>query len=415
MKRKSLSAKEVEHLAATEARQEVPVGTPAGLYLVVQSSGAKSWAMRYRWHGKPRKLTLGAYPDVTLAVARSRAQAAVDGLDDGIDPAAVKAEEEARQPDTCESVADEWIARHLDVNVDWPDAVRILKNNIVKPWKHKLITEINRADVLRVLDAVVDRGAAVQANRTLAVLRAWFNWCVERGILPVSPANGIKPPTVETSRDRVLTSDELREVWTATKSLGYPFAPFTRLLLLLAQRRGEVSGMRWCDIDMDKAMWTLPKEQTKSGRVHDCPLSKAALEILKALPRFKYIGEDGKEKHGEYVWTTTSGRKPVNGFSKMKARIDTATLKRRTDAGLKENIAEWTLHDLRRSAATHMASAGVAPHILSAILNHTPGSQQGITSIYNRFRYTEERRAALQAWSEYVLSLDSKSERKAAS
>jgi integrase len=125
-------------------------------------------------------------------------------------------------------------------------------------------------------------------------------------------------------------------------------------------------------------------------------LSTEAVTILNSIPRFK---------KGDYVFTTMEGVKPINGFSKMKARIDTAIQNKRTERGIKEPIADWTMHDLRRTAATHMAKANVPPHVLSAILNHTPGSAMGVTSIYNRFRYTDERRSALQAWAEHLTSL----------
>jgi integrase len=165
---------------------------------------------------------------------------------------------------------------------------------------------------------------------------------------------------------------------------------------LTAQRRGEVSTMRWADMDLEKAIWTLPAEATKPGRVHDVPLSKEVLKILNSLPRFT---------RGDYVWTTTSGVKPINGFSKQKELIDAAIKAKRKSSGIEKDIAPWVVHDLRRTAATHMAESGIPPHVLAAILNHTPGSTQGVTSIYNRFRYTEERRAALEAWAKYVLSL----------
>jgi integrase len=396
MKKQVLTAKEVEHARPDpNKRIEIPVGD--NLYLIVQISGAKSWALRYRWHGKTRKLTLGSYPEMKLAHARASAEAARADLDKDIDPAAAKAEEQQlEEPDSVEQVAEEWLKRHVRVNVDWPEAERILKNNIVKPWKHKLITDIGRADVLRIIDTVRDRGAAVQANRTLAVARAWFNWCVARGILPVSPAAGIQPPTTETSRDRVLTPEELVDVWMAAESIRYPIGTYLKFLTLVAQRKGEVAAMKWAHVDMDRALWTLTAEATKAGRVHDVPLSDAALEILRSLPRFT---------KGDYIWTTTSGEKAINGFSKAKSRLDQQILKQRTERGIEKNITDWTLHDLRRTAATHMAEAGVPPHVLAAILNHTPGSTQGVTSIYNRFRYSEERRAALKAWSEHVLKL----------
>ena len=126
--------------------------------------------------------------------------------------------------------------------------------------------------------------------------------------------------------------------------------------------------------------------------------------ILDSLPKFT---------QGDYVWTCTSGEIPINNWSKTKDRIDKATLKARTAAEIEKNIPDWTLHDLRRTAATSMAKAGVPPHVLAAILNHTPGSTQGVTHIYNRFRYSEERRKALQDWSDYVVSLQQPVQQKA--
>ncbi|MDA2935273.1 site-specific integrase, partial [Acidobacteria bacterium AH-259-D05] len=178
--------------------------------------------------------------------------------------------------------------------------------------------------------------------------------------------------------------------------LGFPFGPFFQLLILTAQRRGEVARIQWKDLDMEKALWTLPAEATKPGRVHDVPLSPTAVEILGTLRRFD----------GPYVFTTTSGSRPVSGFSKAKAALDAKILKSRQkqDPGV-EGLAVWRSHDLRRSAATWMAEAEVPPHVLSALLNHSPGTAQGVTAIYNRFRYTEERRQALAAWAEHLLNL----------
>jgi integrase len=342
---------------------------------------------------------------VTLRAAASR----------GENPAVIAREERQQsEPSGVEAVGDEWIKRHLDVNVNWPEAKRILKKDIVPPWKHKLITDVSRPDVLRLIDGIVDGGSPVAANRVLAVVKAFFNWTVGRGYIAISPAAAVKPPTVEQSRDRVLTDTELAEILPAVESIEYPNGPFVLMLAMLAQRRGEVASMRWCDVDLDKAMWTLPKEATKAGRIHDVPLSTEAMKILNSAPRFTYVGDDGKEKAGEFVWTTTSGRKPINGFSKMKSRIDAAIQKKREERGIKEPVADWTMHDLRRTAATHMAKANVPPHVLSAILNHTPGSAMGVTSIYNRFRYTDERRAALQAWAEHLTSLTTASAKPAA-
>jgi len=412
MSNESLTAKEVEHMKPREARYEVPAGDPPGTYLVVNPSGAKSWAFRYRWLGKTRKLTLGTYPKMKLAAARGAAEAAVANLDKGIDPAAVKAEEDAREPRSVEAVTEEWLTRYVKPNTAEKSAIefeRIVRREMQPAWKHKRITDVTKPDVLKLLDTIVDRGASIMANRVYEVIRMFFNWSVKRGYLDKSPAAGTEPPTVEKSRERVLSEVELTEIWTVLPALGYPVGPFVRFLLLTAQRRGEGATMKWADVDLENAMWTLPaeapKQVNKAARVHDVPLSPAAVEILEQLPRFKYINDDGEEVDGEYIWTTTSGRKAINGFSKLKTRIDSATLARRAKAGIKGNIADWTLHDLRRTATTHMAKT-VPPHVLAAILNHLPESVQGVTSIYNRFRYTEERRAALEAWAEYLGALE---------
>jgi len=393
MKSEALTAKQVHHMKPGETRYEVAAGPPSGLYLIVQPTGGKSWALRYRWHGMTRKLTLGSYPDTSLAAARGDAEARLAELETGIDPATEKAIEKAQaDPDTVAAVADEWLTRYVKRNLKtWREVEWLMNKEVLPVWKHKLITEVTKADVIRLLDGIVDRGAPVQANRVRSWLLSWFNWCVdERAILLSSPVTGTKRLVKEKSRERILGDDELAAIWSATEGLGYPSGPFLRILSLSAQRRGEVATMRWDDVDLSRAIWTLPSWATKPGRVHDVPLSGPMLAILRELPRFD----------GPCVFTTTSGKKPINGFSKMKARID-AALKREG-----HELADWTMHDLRRTASTWMAGAGVLPHVLSALLNHSPGSLQGVTQIYNRFRYTEERRAALEQWGAHIMALE---------
>jgi len=391
MKTRGLTARQVQYIKPDSKRVEIPAGPPGGLYLVVHPSGKKSWALRYRWRGHPKKLTLKeSYPDFSLAAARAEAHAAMDDLKQDIDPAAVKVEEKQKS-DSARAVANEWLDRYLKPNTrTWPEVKRILNRDVLPNWKNKLITEIGRADVLRLLDSIVDSKRPVLANRTLSILKRWFNWCIERGIVEVSPAAGIRPPSKEKSRERVLEASELAEIWKATESLDFPFGPYFQFLILSAQRRSEIAQMRWQDVDLKAALWTLPQEATKAGRVHDVPLSHAAIKILENLPRFD----------GPFLFTSKSGERPVSGFSKAKATLDEKILEHRH-----KSLASWTIHDLRRTAATSMAEAGVPPHVLSAILNHSPGTAQGVTAIYNRFRYVEERREALETWAGYVASL----------
>ncbi len=388
MKKRALTARQIQYMQPDpEKRLEVAAGPPSGLYLVVHPSGKKSWAYRYRYRGRPKKLTFAeGYPDLTLAQARAEAQAATEDLENSIDPAAVKVEEK-QEPDSARSVADEWLDRYVKPNTrTWPEVKRILNREVLPSWKDKLITEIGRADVLRLLDSIVDSGRPILANRTLSILKRWFSWCVERGILEVSPGAGIRPPAKEKTRARVLETGELVEIWNGLDTLGFPFGPYFKLLVLTAQRRSEVSNIRREDVDLEAALWTLPAEATKQMRRHDVPLSAAAVEIFKTLPQFE----------GPYVFSTTGGERPVSGFSKAKIALDEK---------IRRRVAPWRIHDLRRSAATWMAGAAVPPHVLSALLNHSPGTAQGVTAIYNRFRYLEERREALEAWSQHILSL----------
>lgn len=414
MGKAGLTDKQVRYMEPGEKRKEVPAGPPGGLFLVLHPSGRKSWILRYRFRGGTRGMTLQKpYPELSLAQARAEAKAALQTLRGGEDPA-TKAAEESKEPSACQAVADEWIERDVKGTRTCKEVRRILDKDILPEWKRKHITEVGRADVLRLVDSIVDRGAPVLANRTLSILKRWFGWLMERGYVEASPVAGLRPPGREESRDRVLTDAELVEVWKAAGELGYPFGPYVRFLILTAQRRGEVAGMRWQDVDLEKKLWTLPAEQTKPGRVHDVPLSGPALEIVRNLPRFplgpcggcgfvevEHLKPEGKrnaktcKRFFQCVFTTTSGKRPVSGFSKMKLALD----------GEDPKVTDWHIHDLRRTAATMMAKAGVAPHVLAAILNHTPGSTQGVTMIYNRFRYLDERRAALEQWGKHVTEL----------
>ena len=387
----AITAKKVESIKASQARQEIPAGPPGGLMLIVHPSGKKVWALRYRYRGVPAKYTLGDYPVISLARARQKAIAALADLDRGIDPR----EKPAEGADAVTAVAEEWLKRKVAGTRTAHEVERMLRKEIVEPWKKKRVSEIEKPHVLRVLDAIVDRGAPVTANRVLSIMKRWFGWAKERGYIETSPVADIKRPTVEKSRDRVLSEDEVRAVWTAAGTLDYPHGPYLRMVILTAQRRTEVAAMRWSHIDEDKALWTLPAESTKAGRVHDVPLSSAAMDILKGLPRFA---------NGDYVFTHNGGGRHMRTYYEAKQAVDAAI------AGAK--LARWTIHDLRRSAATLMAGHGVLPHILSAILGHSAAAavstmpSSTVTKIYNRYAYLEERRQALEAWAQYVVSLE---------
>jgi integrase len=375
------------------------------LGLRVAPTGRRTFFWFRHVNGRPTFEFIGTFPVTSIEQARGKAREHSGALEKyrrndfkGPNPF----DHGTANTTSAESVAEEWLQRDVATTRTAYEVERILRREILPVCRGKAVSEITRADTLRMLDAIQDRGKPIAANRTLSIMKRWLNWCVDRGYLEASPVANIPAPAGEKSRDRVLADAELRDVWNAAGELSYPTGPFLRLLILTAQRRGEVAGMRWPDVDVERALWTLSADQTKAGRQHDVPLSTHAVEILRGLlPE----ADGGEQDGGEHIFSTTHGAKPINGFSKLKHALDAAILTLRKKAGDESPLARFTLHDIRRTASTHMAKSGVPPHVLSALLNHSPGGAQGVTAIYNRFRYVEERRAALEAWAETVLHI----------
>ena len=391
---KALTALAIEKMQPGASRREVPDGLVAGLYLVVQPSGAKSWAVRYRAGGVPRKHTIDSYPKIDLRAARDLAQRALVEVARGNDPGADKkaARVAAKAPadrGLVEKVVDTFIERHAKPNTKATsarEAERILKREVVGAWKGRPLASITRADVHDLLDTIVDRGSPIQANRTLAALRKMCGWAVERGVIDSSPCEKVKTPSAERSRDRVLNDDELRAIWTGCEMIGWPFGSLFRVLMLTGQRRDEVGSLRWSELDLDGRLWTLPRERAKNGQVHAVPLSGPVVDILSALPCV-----------GDYVFST-NGRTAVSGFSKAKTQLDAAVARARKD----QPIPAWVVHDLRRTAASGMARLGVALPVIERVLNHVSGSFGGIVGVYQRHSFADEKRHALEAWGGFV-------------
>ena len=236
-------------------------------------------------------------------------------------------------------------------------------------------------------------GGPIAANRTLAAIRALFNFALRRGIINSTPVALVERPGQESRRDRTLSTEETRAIWVASGALGYPFGPFFRLALITGQRRNELACMRWAHLDLNAAIWTLPAEATKAGRAHVVPLVPLAIEILKALPRkANAVGKTAKPS--PYVFTTAGGA-PISGFSKAKPQLDQTITKARDGNAL----APWVIHDLRRTAATEMGRLGVSRFIIGKVLNH---ADRTVTGIYDRHAYLQEKRHALEKWAQYL-------------
>jgi integrase len=420
MPTKKLTDLFVERVKAPECgRVEYFDAAFGSLALRVTETGHKSWSLYYRMGKRLRRLTIGTYPAIKAAQARREASAALERVRQGIDPSDEKRQRRlmvAPEADTFAAALQDYFerVRRNMAPATFKEVKRTLEREFLPTWRNRPIGTLTRGDVNRTVDAIAARGAEIQANRALAYIRAFFNWTVERGRLPASPVTGMKPPTKEQARDRALSDDEIRWLWEACAAVGWPFGPLVKLLVLTAQRRDEVAGMERPELDLAKQNWTMPREKAKNNRAHEVQLSDAAIKVLRAIPR----ASDG------LVFTMT-GKTPVSGFSRVKARIDAEMVKaRRRSLGLPEDdkqygkatrlpdakplpveVPSWTLHDLRRTAATGMARLNFPPHVVDKVLNHVSGTIRGVAAVYNRFEYLDERRAALEAWGRYVSNL----------
>ena len=401
--RRALTTKTVEAIKPDpNQRREIPDQALSGLYLVVQPSGAKSWALRYRYAGKPKKLTLGRWPVMGLADARAAASNAIETVNHGDDPgAAKKATKAARleaqlsERDKIKTLVEQFGARHLSTLKSGETVKRELNRHVVAIWGERNIQEITKRDVIDLLDVIADSGRVVTANRVRAYLGKFLNWAVERDILSVSPAMGVKPAAKEKSRDRVMTDAEIKLFWQACTIEGQPWGHLGKMLLLTGQRLGEVVNI--IDREVSGDVWHLTADRTKNGRAHDVPLSEAARDVLGAVERVK--GSAG------YVFTT-NGASALQGYHKGRNHIAKRMVEIAShEAGEVVEIPHWTFHDLRRTAATGMARLGIPVRVTEAVLNHVSGTGGGIVGVYQRHDYADEKCNALEAWARFVADL----------
>jgi integrase len=396
---KALTTKSIEAAQPADVRREIPDPALSGLYLVVQTSGVKSWALRYRYAGKPKKLTLGRWPVMGLADARAAASNAIEAIAMGKDPSAAKKATKAAQleaqlteRDKVKTLVEEFGKRHLSTLKSGETVKRELYRHVVAVWGERDIRDIAKRDVIDLLDGIVDSGRVVTANRLRAYLKKFLSWCVERDILNVSPAMGVKPSAKEKSRDRVLTDDEIKLFWQACTIEGQPWGHLGKMLLLTGQRLGEV--VKITDSEVRGDLWHLTNDRTKNGRAHDVPLSDAAREVLGAVERIK--------SDAGYVFTTT-GENPLQGYHKGRNHIARRMAEIASgEIGTRVEIPHWTFHDLRRTAATGMARLGIPVRVTEAVLNHVSGTGGGIVAVYQRHDYADEKRSALNVWAQHV-------------
>jgi integrase len=372
---------------------------------------------------KTRRITIGDHGGVwTLDLARGEAKRILASVDLGRDPFADRAsdrtarhlaqvaeaerklEEAARQRDNFKAVAERYIELRLSDTRSGAETARLIRFDAEPAWASRHIGDLTRADVADLLDRISKRSPAV-SRATYAALRGLFSWCLDRDLIRASPCHSVTAPARPEARDRVLGDSEIRAVWRACGDLNYPFGPLIRLLLLTGQRRAEVGGMTWAEIDLKAAIWRIPKERAKNGKAHEVDLSPQAVAILESIHRISpYVFPGRNAPARKTLRSTGVVEQCVSGFSATKRRLDELVDVGWMNLDPKPDrvVLPWRLHDLRRTAATGMAGMGFAPHVVERVLNHVSGAQSGLVGVYQRHEYRVERTAALTAWGSRV-------------
>jgi len=379
---RALTEISIQNLKPRAVRYEVPDGGARALRTVVQPSGHKSFAVRYRnAAGRARKLTLPA--GITLAAARKLAADAMLEVAQGRDPATAK--QDARHgarfkaDDTVERLAEQYIEQYAKRRTrpnSWRGTVAVFRNDVLPAWGKRSVHEIRRRDVIEILDKIAtDRPS--MANRAKSALSHFFRWLLDRDVITASPCVGVKAPTPATARDRTLDDDEIRRLWRAADSLDDRAGVCIKLLILTGQRRSEIAGLRWSEVDGDAL--ALPAERMKGKQAHVLPLSTQAAALIESMPCAS-----------EHVFNT-----PITRFARIKQRLDSHM----------GDVPAWTVHYIRRAVASGLARLGVSLPVIEKILAHRSGSFKGVAGVYQRHSFLPEMTAAMQRWADHIEQL----------
>lgn len=407
-----------------------------GFGVMVTDKGARSYLVQYRIGGRgaaTRRVTIGKHGSpYTAETARKRAAELLEQVRRQEDPfdaakAKVAADQAAKAKAAASAVVAErlafstfatrFIERYAKVNQvrSWRETQAVVDRDLIPKFRATPLTAIDDSDVVELLDALAERApsAALKGYRALSQI---FAYAVdkERRHFPASanPMAAIKPPAKMGKRERTLTDAELRLVWIAAGGLGWPFGPLIRLLVLTGQRRDEVAGLPWPELDQQARTWMLPGERSKNGLPNLVPLSDEAMAIINDLPVIKAVREKGDKRPDPRLLFTTTGETHVSGFSRVKERLDASMLdlmkKEAREGGADDDalallkVEPWTLHDLRRTLATGCQRLGFPVEVTEAVINHVSGSRAGIVGVYQTYRYEAEKRSALDSWAAHV-------------
>ena len=366
-----------------------------GFGIRVSKKGRKSWFVTYRVkagpaRGKQRRYTFpSSYPALGLAEARQKAREVLEAIERGEDPSLDKRNHllSVSTAVSFREAVEVFVQRYAKPrNKSWKETQRILIKCADSGLGERALESIQHRELASLIDQISET-APVMANRSLSALKKMMSWHVGRGTIFTSPSEAIDPPAKEVQRERALTDNEIRWFWQACDEVGYPFGDLFKLLLVTGQRRNEVGAACWAEFDLDKNLWLVPRQRTKPDRDHEVALTGIAIQLLYSLPR-----------RGSLLFSTSAnGERLVSGYSQAKVRLS-----EKMEAIAGQGITPWRIHDLRRTAGTGMAASGIPVSTISRVLNHAEG---GVTQIYNRFTYSDEKRQALEKWEMYLRNI----------
>lgn len=384
--RRNLTDRYCQTTKATEGRKEIIDTSPKSWNLMLRvTPTSKSWWVRYRINGKRPKKMLGTFPSIPLKEARALSVEIGGLVQKGIDPE--KEEAEARlSVMTLHELLDEYIEEYCKRHQkkSWKQTEQMFENWVTPRLGDILLPEINRGKILEFLHDLEEAGLTTQVNRIFTQIKACLTWGVEeKEYLLVNPVETLyrkKRRVPEDARARFLSDDELRTLWMASEDLSDPSRSFIRILMLTGQRRDEVRLMEWRELDLEKKEWLLPASRTKPKREHLIPLSNTVVEILKDIT-----------VRGDHVFTV-NGKAPYSGQKRLKTILDRET-----------KLSDWVFHDLRRTFSTGLGSMRISDKVNKLCMNHA--ANEGITGVYNRHNYIEEKREAFEAWDNYLMMI----------
>jgi integrase len=389
MRARPLSDLDVRRARAPDnGRVELADGMVPGLKVRITPNSRKTWSLQVNINGRKRRFTIGEYPAVGLAEARKRAQRVRADALDGRDPIKEKREElQAREADarTVFDAIDEYADVQLKPNLRTAAERERQLRAALSDHAGSPVSRLSKHDLQATVDQKARDGARIAANRIRAALIAFAKWCWQRGYIAENIGLGTSPATKEQPRDRLLTVVDVRRILEASHQMGPLWGPFVRLLVLTGQRRGDVAGMRWSEVDLDRQLWSIPAARTKNRRTHKVHLSAPATAELEALQERAILDCD-------FVLTTT-GKTPISGFGRAKERLDKMV-----------DLPDWRFHDLRTAFASALCDRGEPENVVDRVLNHAASGSapSAVARVYNQAELLEQRARALDLWAEML-------------